>query len=147
MKEFLITGGTGLVGSHLVDAIHDTDSHITILTRQDRHNLDDKITYVNWEKEGWEEKVPNHIDIVINLAGASLNNRWTDDYKRELMLSRIRSTQALFELFEHKGTHPSVLFNASAVGYIVLISTAPIQNFLNVILMIFYLISHINGKD
>lgn len=117
MKEFLITGGTGLVGSHLIDAIHDTDSHITILTRQDRHNLDDKITYVNWEKEGWEQKVPNHIDIVINLAGASLNNRWTDEYKRELMLSRIRSTQALFELFKHKGTHPSVLFNASAVGY------------------------------
>ncbi len=52
MKEFLITGGTGLVGSHLVDAIHSTDSHITILTRQDRQNLDDKITYVNWSKEG-----------------------------------------------------------------------------------------------
>lgn len=117
MKEFLITGGTGLVGSHLVDAIHSTDSHITILTRQDRQNLDDKITYVNWSKEGWEDKVPDHIDIVINLAGASLNKRWTDEYKQTLMLSRIQATQSLYELFEHKGKFPGILFNASAVGY------------------------------
>lgn len=60
MKEFLITGGTGLVGSHLVDAIHSTDSHITILTRQDRQNLDEKITYVNWNKAGWEAEPGAH---------------------------------------------------------------------------------------
>lgn len=117
MKEFLITGGTGLVGSHLIDAIYDTDSHITILTRQDRQNLDENITYVNWTKEGWEDQVPDHIDIVINLAGATLNKRWTNEYKQTLMLSRIQSTQALYDLFKQKGYFPAILFSASAVGY------------------------------
>ena len=76
MKHYLITGGTGMVGSHLVNEIKQTDAHITILTRQDKTSNDAKISYVNWSKEGWEEKVPD-IDIVINLAGATLNKRWT----------------------------------------------------------------------
>ena len=72
MKNYLITGGTGMVGTQLVEAIAQSDSHITILTRQDKTTSHPKITYVNWTKPDWEAQVPN-IDIVINLGGASLN--------------------------------------------------------------------------
>lgn len=116
MKNYLITGGTGMVGTQLVEAIAQSDSHITILTRQDKTTSHPKITYVNWSKPDWEAQVPN-IDIVINLAGASLNKRWTKSYKQKIMVSRLQSTQALFELFEGREQKPSVFFNASAVGY------------------------------
>ncbi|MCM3517969.1 TIGR01777 family oxidoreductase [Staphylococcus xylosus] len=116
MKNYLITGGTGMVGTQLVEAIAQSDSHITILTRQDKTTSHPKITYVNWSKPDWEAQVPN-IDIVINLAGASLNKRWTKSYKQKIMVSRLQSTQALFELFEGREQNPSVFFNASAVGY------------------------------
>ncbi|MGW7795319.1 TIGR01777 family oxidoreductase [Staphylococcus xylosus] len=116
MKSYLITGGTGMVGTQLVEAIAQSDSHITILTRQDKTTSHPKITYVNWSKPDWEAQVPN-IDIVINLAGASLNKRWTKSYKQKIMVSRLQSTQALFELFEGREQNPSVFFNASAVGY------------------------------
>ncbi|CEF19457.1 TIGR01777 family oxidoreductase [Staphylococcus xylosus] len=116
MKNYLITGGTGMVGTQLVEAIAQSDSHITILTRQDKTTSHPKITYVNWTKPDWEAQVPN-IDIVINLAGASLNKRWTKSYKQKIMVSRLQSTQALFELFEGREQKPSVFFNASAVGY------------------------------
>ena len=99
MKRYLITGGTGMVGSHLVNEIKQTDAHITILTRQDKTSNHPKITYINWSKEGWQHQVPD-IDIVINLAGATLNKRWTSSHKQAMMLSRIQSTQTLFELFE-----------------------------------------------
>lgn len=116
MKNYLITGGTGMVGTQLVEAIAQSDSHITILTRQDKTTSHPKITYVNWTKPDWEAQVPN-IDIVINLGGASLNKRWTKSYKQKIMVSRLQSTQALFELFEGREQKPSVFFNASAVGY------------------------------
>lgn len=116
MKNYLITGGTGMVGTQLVEAIAQSDSHITILTRQDKTTSHPKIIYVNWSKPDWEAQVPN-IDIVINLAGASLNKRWTKSYKQKIMVSRLQSTQALFELFEGREQKPSVFFNASAVGY------------------------------
>lgn len=116
MKQYLITGGTGMVGSHLVKEIKKTDAHITILTRQDKTSNESKITYVNWSKEGWQNDVPD-IDVVINLAGATLNKRWTKSHKQVMMVSRIQSTQALYELFESRTQKPKVLFNASAMGY------------------------------
>ncbi|PTI42933.1 TIGR01777 family protein [Staphylococcus xylosus] len=116
MKNYLITGGTGMVGTKLVEAIVQSNSHITILTRQDKTTSHPKITYVNWSNPDWEAQVPD-IDIVINLAGASLNKRWTKSYKQKIMVSRLQSTQALFELFEGREQKPSVFFNASAVGY------------------------------
>ncbi len=105
-----------MVGTQLVEAIVQSDAHITILTRQDRTTSHPKITYVNWSKPNWEAQVPD-IDIVINLAGASLNKRWTKSYKQKIMVSRLQSTQALFELFDGREQKPSVFFNASAVGY------------------------------
>ena len=125
MKQYLITGGTGMVGSHLVSEIKKSNAHITILTRHDEQSNDARVSYVNWSKDGWESKVPD-IDIVINLAGATLNQRWTKDYKQTLMLSRIQSTQALLNYLKKK---PEVLFNASAMGYYPLIITIVIQNF------------------
>ncbi|MDN6743004.1 MAG: TIGR01777 family oxidoreductase [Staphylococcus equorum] len=116
MKHYLITGGTGMVGSQLVEAIKQSDAHITILTRQDKSTSHPKITYVNWSKANWESQIPD-IDIVINLAGASLMKRWTKEHKQAIMLSRIQSTQALFDLFKNRKQKPSVFFNASAVGY------------------------------
>ena len=47
MKQFLITGGTGMVGSHLVNEIKKREAHITILTRSDKQSDEPKITYVN----------------------------------------------------------------------------------------------------
>ena len=98
MKRYLITGGTGMVGSHLVNEIKQTDAHITILTRQDKTSNHPKITYINWSKEGWQHQVPD-IDIVINLAGATLNKRWTSSHKQAMMLSRIQSTRNYIEHF------------------------------------------------
>ncbi|KRG09123.1 TIGR01777 family oxidoreductase [Staphylococcus sp. NAM3COL9] len=116
MKHYLITGGTGMVGTQLVEAIKQSDAHITILTRQDKSTSHPKITYVNWSKTNWESQIPD-IDIIINLAGASLMKRWTKEHKKAIMLSRLQSTQALFDLFKNRTQKPSVFFNASAVGY------------------------------
>ena len=116
MKQFLITGGTGMVGSHLVNEIKKREAHITILTRSDKQSDEPKITYVNWSKKGWENQVPD-IDVVINLAGATLNKRWTSSYKQTIMTSRIQSTESLVHLFEQRQHKPEVLFNASAMGY------------------------------
>ena len=58
--------------------------------------------------KGWENQVPD-IDIVINLAGATLNKRWTSSYKQTIMTSRIQSTESLVHLFEQRQHKPEVL--------------------------------------
>ncbi|BCU51714.1 uncharacterized protein ACUW9N_000968 [Staphylococcus auricularis] len=116
MKHYLITGGTGLIGRRLVNVLKETDAHLTILTRKDRQSDHPKITYINWQQAGWQDNVPD-IDIVINLAGETLNQRWTPEAKRNIMLSRLKATQALYDLFASRSHKPSTLFNASAIGF------------------------------
>ncbi len=117
MTNYLITGGTGMVGTALVEDISQRpDSMIYILTRSDRSSKSSHIQYINWSQTGWEQKVPD-IDIVINLAGATLNKRWTKSHQQLMMTSRIQSTRALYDLFKTRKQKPSVLFNASAMGY------------------------------
>lgn len=146
MKHYLITGGTGMIGSQLVKAIIQSDAHITILTRQDMTSSHPKISYVNWSQSNWENEIPD-IDIVINLAGASLNKRWTKSYKQTIMLSRIQATQALFELFQNRKHKPEVLFNASAVGYYKPDLYRTYTELYKTLPFDFYRKSYINGKE
>lgn len=113
MMKYLVTGGTGLVGKKLVDALK-KDNKVYVLTRSDRTN-ETNVHYINWSNEGFEKLIPN-IDVVINLAGASIQHRWTASHKRSILESRIKTTNRLFDLFKDKSA-PKVIFNASAVGY------------------------------
>lgn len=54
---------------------------------------------------------------VINLAGAPIDRRWTDAYKRELVESRIMTTRKLVEAVNRLHEPPGVMISASAVGY------------------------------
>ncbi|WP_323703460.1 TIGR01777 family oxidoreductase [Mammaliicoccus sp. Dog046] len=116
MDNILITGGTGLVGTELVQHYLNSNSEIYVLTRSDLKTSESRVHYINWSKENWEEHIPR-INIVINLAGANLNQRWTAEHKAAIMNSRVESTQRLYDYFAKQGYGPEVLFNASAVGY------------------------------
>lgn len=147
MKRYLITGGTGMVGRALVEQLtRSNEAIIYILTRSDQTSQQQHVHYINWSKDGWEEEVP-HIDIVINLAGATLNKRWTTQHQQIMMTSRIQATRALFDLFKLREQTPDVLFNASAMGYYPPSKRLCILNHIKRHLMIYYQKSCISGKD
>jgi uncharacterized protein (TIGR01777 family) len=112
--HYLITGGTGFIGSALVGELVEEGHDITIVSRQ-RKSDRGRIRYV-----GSCEEVPDDsaIDTVVNLAGASLaGKRWSERYKREIIDSRLDSTAQLIQLLERLERKPAVLLSASAVGY------------------------------
>ncbi|MGB3135746.1 MAG: TIGR01777 family oxidoreductase, partial [Nodosilinea sp.] len=56
-------------------------------------------------------------DAIVNLAGAPISERWSDEHKRAIMDSRKVGTDKLVEALAKTEPKPAVWINASAIGY------------------------------
>ncbi|HLJ74482.1 MAG TPA: NAD-dependent epimerase/dehydratase family protein, partial [Thermoanaerobaculia bacterium] len=84
-----ISGGTGFIGSAVVQRLRDRGDEVAMLRRG-------------------EAQIG---DVNINLAGENIGTRWTRERKRRVLDSRVTTTNAIV------AAHPRVLINASAVGF------------------------------
>jgi uncharacterized protein (TIGR01777 family) len=119
MKVFL-TGGTGFVGTFLSRELITKGHDITILTRQKNPpaSLKNGIRFVTGDpkEEGpWMAEVAQH-DWIINLAGASIFNKWTEETKKMLHESRILTTRNLVTALAGGDRH-QLFCSTSAPGY------------------------------
>ncbi|MDZ7847083.1 MAG: hypothetical protein U5L96_10075 [Owenweeksia sp.] len=64
-----------------------------------------------------DQKGLQGVEGIINLAGATLNHRWTPAYKSLILRSRVDSTRLLFNAIQEANTPLKTLISASAVGY------------------------------
>ncbi|MFP8489347.1 TIGR01777 family oxidoreductase [Gracilimonas sp. Q87] len=117
--NILITGGTGFVGNELRRMLLKEGHNLVIVTRSPKKYEDENAQnqkFVSWEDDLVVEI--EKMDAVINLAGESIfGQRWTEEVKKRIMDSRIRSTERLVEAMEKAGNRPEVFVSASASGY------------------------------
>lgn len=116
--KILITGGTGLIGRHLIVRLLTLGHAVCVVTRSPekaRQRLDGRV-------EIWPglQNISSldGIDAVINLAGEPIaDKRWTEAQKQKLCDSRWILTQRISELIQASTTPPAVLISSSATGY------------------------------
>ncbi|MFM8454617.1 MAG: TIGR01777 family oxidoreductase [Gammaproteobacteria bacterium] len=115
-KKILITGGTGFVGTHLCNRLIKEGYTLYILTRSQKLNSTENGSrkfYFNALNE-----IQNiDVDIVINLAGETIAQRWTENAKNRIYNSRIATTRDLVEFMASKQKLPTLFISGSAVGY------------------------------
>jgi len=113
--RILLTGGTGLVGSALVNSWQGRHE-LTILTRSAdtaRKKLGHDLTVAT----RLAQIDMNRIDAVINLAGEPIaDRRWSDRQKKRICESRWEITRQLVESIRRAATPPHTLISASAIG-------------------------------
>jgi uncharacterized protein (TIGR01777 family) len=110
--KFLITGGTGFIGRRLCDELLKSNQKITILSRKVPAKNDEKISYI----ADLDEKKFDY-DIVINLCGEPISQRWSKGKKAEIYQSRIGFTKNLVRKINGAENPPSLLISGSAIGY------------------------------
>jgi uncharacterized protein (TIGR01777 family) len=117
--KFLITGATGLVGNALVDFFLEKKHQINYLTtsKQKLNSIKGcQGFYWNPKKGFIDNKALLEVDIIINLAGASISNRWTKNYKNVILESRIDSLNTLSNAIQPSIHQVKQIVSASAIG-------------------------------
>ncbi len=113
----LVTGGTGFIGSALVDSLLADGRRVILLTRdtlQANAQFDRSVVAIDDL-----DILPSETRIaaIVNLAGASITGGlWTRRRKAHLLDSRLRVTRAVNALIDRLEHKPRVLVSASAVG-------------------------------
>jgi uncharacterized protein (TIGR01777 family) len=116
--KIAILGGSGFIGSHLTEHLVEKGHQIVIWTRSPEKIDVTKESAIQVEK--WPltaESAHPDVDAVVNLAGETINQRWTPQAKERILRSRVETTRALVEIIKTKKIHPRILVNGSAVGY------------------------------
>jgi len=127
-KTIVIAGGTGFIGEAMTNYFG-KDNSIIILTRaapsaannrNHFHTLSpeviENVRYIKWDGKtlgDWSEAL-NGADIIINMAGKTVNCRYTTKNKKEIFDSRTNSVHAIGEAIRQCKNPPLLWINASS---------------------------------
>lgn len=117
--HILVSGATGVVGSHLVPELLRAGHTVGRLVR-DKSKLADYDVLWN-PREPLDSNQVSQFDAVVHLAGRNIGSaRWSEEQAREVRDSRVIGTRLIAEAaaraFHDKG-RPMTMVSASAVGY------------------------------
>jgi len=110
--KIVIPGGTGQIGLILSRAFSATGDEVVVLSRNPTAHSACRI--VQWDGKthcGWTKELEN-ADVVINLAGRSVNCRYGKENRREIVDSRVDSVRAVGAAIQTAKPPPRVWLQA-----------------------------------
>ncbi|MFK7767966.1 MAG: TIGR01777 family oxidoreductase [Mariniblastus sp.] len=120
----LLTGGTGFVGSALIDHLMERSQEVTITSRS-AQRARAKLSKPDLSVIEWKDPVGSPLelppgaqfDAVVNLMGESIaEGRWTENQKKRIRESRTLGTRRLVDAVIQSQSLPKVMVSASAIG-------------------------------
>jgi len=105
MKKVVLAGGTGFIGEYFKDELMNNGYEVIIISRQPRH--------ISWEDQDGMIEALENADILINLAGKSVNCRYSQKNKAEIMRSRTETTEILGNVLLACKNPPPIWINSS----------------------------------
>jgi uncharacterized protein (TIGR01777 family) len=121
MQTVLITGGTGLVGKSLANALLASGFRVIIISRTLTGKPAIKnLSYALWnvKKQEIDIAAVQAADFIIHLAGAGVvEKKWTAAYKKEIRESRTESSRLIIKALKNNDNKVKAVVSASAIGW------------------------------
>lgn len=105
MKKVVLAGGTGFVGRDFAQRFRKLGYEVLIISRQPGH--------IAWEDRAGIIEALEAAEMLINLAGKSVNCRYTDENRKVILESRTRTTRILGESVLACNQPPELWINSS----------------------------------
>lgn len=113
----MIAGANGFLGRYITRYFHAKGWEVVGLARR-TDGMDERCRYVHWDGRtlgDWSEEMEG-CDVLINMAGRSVNCRYNDENKRQIMDSRVESTRVLGQAITACQNPPELWMNASTAA-------------------------------
>jgi uncharacterized protein (TIGR01777 family) len=104
-----VTGATGTIGREVVRLLEERGDEVVAVSRNP--------AAAGMDAVGWDALDLSGFDGVINLAGAPIDQRWTDEGKARIRDSRVDGTRRVVDALRAADPRPRVLVSQSAEGY------------------------------
>jgi uncharacterized protein (TIGR01777 family) len=117
--KIAICGGTGFIGTSLRKHWLKEGHHLLIITRKvptHAMTVEAQLEYITWDQLANQPRLLEGLDALINLAGASLSQRWTTKAKHQIIQSRLETVSAISKLVSQLKRKPAVVIQASAIA-------------------------------
>ncbi|MHA6485425.1 TIGR01777 family oxidoreductase [Paenibacillus sp. strain BS8-2] len=116
--QVAVAGGTGFIGKELIQALLDRGDTVWIITRstQALEHKDARLRFISWDMLIHDPSPLEGIHAIVNLAGESINQRWTASAKKQILVSRQLAAARIAKLVEALEDGPSVVVNASGIS-------------------------------
>ena len=113
-RRVVIAGGTGFIGTFLQERLAARDYDIVVLTRHPKPDQG-RVRCAQWDARStgdWTGELDG-ADAIINLTGRSVNCRYNQQNRREILASRVESTRVLGEAIARSRDPPPLWLNMS----------------------------------
>jgi uncharacterized protein (TIGR01777 family) len=118
MEKVLITGGSGLIGRRLSFLLKSRGYEVRILSRSNNPKNNYKTFVWNVSEQYINDSAFEGLTHIIHLAGAGIaDKRWSEKRKKEIIASRVASTNLLYNTVKRLKTPLNSFISASATGY------------------------------
>jgi len=114
--RIVVTGASGLIGSHLVPALRKDGHDVIRLVRREPRSPEE----ATWDPAAGtvDSGALTGADAVIHLAGVGIGDkRWSPSYKEEILRSRVEGTRTMATAIAALPVQPRVFLSASATGW------------------------------
>jgi uncharacterized protein len=125
LQKIVIFASNGFIGTYLSHYFHNKCIHLITISRQvETFDMSNRKHFI-WDGKNMSDWV-NHIDgadIFINLAGKSVNCRYTEVNKAAIFASRLDSTRIIGKAIQQLATPPKVWMNMSRLLFTGMLKT------------------------